>query len=75
VEPIIDAIGIPAPGSKMPAMNRLSLALAAFAGLCGSAFGHEFVLGDREIPHLHSNPEFLLLLVLVATLAILRSGK
>jgi len=45
----------------------------ALSGSAGSAFGHEFVMGNREIPHTHFSPEFLLLVVLVAALAILRS--
>ena len=47
-----------------------ALALVAFAG---SAFGHEIVYQGHEIAHTHITVEFLVLAVVVAALAVLRS--
>ncbi len=52
---------------------RWLVAAVATGGFAQPAMAHEFVFGGRSIPHVHASPEFLLLAVLVAALAILRS--
>jgi len=53
-------------------MKRVNAFLVALCGVA-TADAHEFVIGNREVPHSHLSPELLSLAILVGARMVLRS--